>query len=388
MLRAGCNPMEKEPQELAACHPTQGSCPLFENIGASLAILSLDGTWLDVNKSLCNLMGYSRQELLAGRYEDYFRAVDPASVADSRHCLLAGQLSSYSTVRTAVDRGGRNLRFRCIVSLVRDNATGEPLYMVQVMDEISELVATEEALRTAQNVRDELGRLMTNAQDHQRSQIARELHDDIGQSLAVLKAQLAREGYFSPDAHRDSRASFEQFAGKVQLVADKVRLLSHQLHSPELEYLGLVVAIKSHCIECAHEFQVPIECSCDDIYGPIDPAVSLALFRVLQEALHNIIKHSSCTRVAVTLAVSGPSLLLTIQDNGRGFNVEDSQRMGGVGLISMRERMHLAGGALEILSAAGHGTTLHASASIAGKQPQSVPYAASGMPFAGQPLIK
>lgn len=388
MVHASWNPIETKPQEQAVSHTTHGSCPLFENIGASLAILSLDGSWLDVNKSLCTLMGFSRRELLARRYEDFFHAADPQSIADSRRALLAGQLSSYSTIRTAVSCDGRALRFRCIVSLVRDEATGKPLYMVQVMDEISELVATEEALRAAQSVRDELGRLMTNAQDHQRSQIARELHDDIGQSLAVLKAQLAREGFFSPDAHRDARASFGQFAVKVQLVADKVRLLSHQLHSPELEYLGLVVAIKSHCIECAHEFQIPIDCSCDDIYGPVDPAVSLALFRVLQEALHNIVKHSNCTQVAVHLAASGPNLLLTIQDNGKGFAVEDSRKMGGVGLISMRERMHLAGGALEIVSIAGQGTTLHASASITGKQPPLQSYIPAAGPATGHSLAK
>jgi signal transduction histidine kinase len=312
-------------------------------------------------------MGRSREELLSSRYDDYFHAVDPIAANGLRHSLLAGQLSSYSSIRTAVSRSGRNLRFRCIVSLVRDDATSKPLYMVQVMDEISDQVATAEALRAAQAVRDELGRLMTNAEDHQRSQIARELHDDIGQSLAVLKAQLTREGFFSPDAHRDARASFEQFAGKVQLVADKVRLLSHQLHSPELEYLGLVVAIKSHCIECAHEFQIPIDCSCDEISASVDAAVSLALFRVLQEALHNIVKHSSCTRVAVSLAASGSNLLLTIEDNGKGFDVENMQKSGGVGLISMRERMHLAGGALEIASIPGHGTTLHVRVSVDGK---------------------
>ena len=367
MSQPCCNPIATEPQQTAACHPTQGRCPLFENIGASLAILSLDGAWLDVNNSLCYLMGRSREELLSSRYDDYFHAVDPIAANGLRHSLLAGQLSSYSSIRTAVSRSGRNLRFRCIVSLVRDDATSKPLYMVQVMDEISDQVATAEALRAAQAVRDELGRLMTNAEDHQRSQIARELHDDIGQSLAVLKAQLTREGFFSPDAHRDARASFEQFAGKVQLVADKVRLLSHQLHSPELEYLGLVVAIKSHCIECAHEFQIPIDCSCDEISASVDAAVSLALFRVLQEALHNIVKHSSCTRVAVSLAASGSNLLLTIEDNGKGFDVENMQKSGGVGLISMRERMHLAGGALEIASIPGHGTTLHVRVSVDGK---------------------
>jgi PAS domain S-box-containing protein len=383
-----CNSTSSDPQQLLVCHSLQGLCPLFENIGASLAILSLDGMWLDVNKSLCDLMCYSRSELLAVRYEDYFHAVDPESMRESRRNLLAGKLSSYSTVRTAVSRSGRALRFRCIVSLVRDEATGEPLYLVQVMDEISDQVATEEALRAAQNVRDELGRLMTNAQDHQRSQIARELHDDIGQSLAVLKAQLAREGFFPPDAHRDARASFAQFACKVQLVADKVRLLSHQLHSPELEYLGLVVAIKGHCIECAHEFQVPIDCACDEIRLPIDGSVSLALFRVLQEALHNVVKHSNCTHIAVNLTSAGQNLLLTIQDNGKGFDIEDMQRLGGVGLISMRERMHLAGGSLEILSAPGDGTTLHATASIRGKQPFAGSYIAPEATTNGRQLAK
>lgn len=349
---------------LFVCQPTHRVFRVFETLGAGVVLMTLDGHWVDVNSKVCELMGYSREELLARRFEDLFPSVDPFVAAESRRRLLAGILTSYTTLRTAPSRAGKDLWFRCVVSLVRDEDSGENEYLVQVMDDISELVTAKEELRKSLEVREELGRVMIGAQDQDRSQIARELHDDIGQSLAILKAQLSRHDPLL--GVQDERAMLDRFARKVQLVADKVRQLSHNLHSPELEFLGLTVAIESHCTECAEEFGTPVECRCTVLADRVDGAVSLALVRVLQESLHNMVKYSSASRVWVTLTVTGDKLLLTIRDNGVGFDADERFKSGGLGLVSMRERMHLAGGTLEIDSAIGAGTTLRASAPIAG----------------------
>jgi PAS domain S-box-containing protein len=349
---------------LFVCQPTHSIFRVFETLGAGVVLMTLDGHWVDINNKVCEQMGYSREELLGKRFEDLFHAVDPFVVAENRRRLLAGILTSYSTVRTATSRAGKDLCFRCVVSMVRDEDSEENEYLVQVMDEISELVTVKEELRKSLEVREELGRVMIGAQDQDRSQIARELHDDIGQSLAILKAQLSRHDPLL--GVQDERAMLNRFASKVQLVADKVRHLSHNLYSPELEFLGLTVALESHCSECAEEFGIPVECRCNPVVDRVDGAVSLALVRVLQESLHNMVKYSSATRVWVSLTVIGDRLLLTVRDNGVGFNAIERYKSGGLGLISMRERMHLAGGTLEIESEVGAGTTLKASAPIAG----------------------
>jgi signal transduction histidine kinase len=137
-----------------------------------------------------------------------------------------------------------------------------------------------------------------------------------------------------------------------------VSRLSHQLHSSELEYLGLSVAITKLCREFSDQYSIKLICECRNIPTKLNNDVALTFLRVVQESLHNIAKHSGASEVQVEISGASGELTLAVRDNGVGFIVQQSKAAPGLGLISMRERVHLIGGEFVIDSAPGAGTRI------------------------------
>jgi PAS domain S-box-containing protein len=223
--------------------------------------------------------------------------------------------------------------------------------------------------KVAEMARRELsGRLIT-AQEAERTRIARELHDDIGQSLAMLSIQLQRSSQSASGAPNATRIDPQELRDRVKEIGNKVSRLSHQLHSSELEYLGLSVAVNSLCRELSEQSHIAIECSCDGIPDDLDAKIALGCLRVIQEALHNVVKHSRAIEVQVEVIGTTDSLSLAVFDNGAGFDAGENSAAGGLGLISMRERMHLLGGEFMISSSPGQGTRIKARAPLTTAKP-------------------
>jgi len=337
---------------------------MFESLGANLAELSLRFEWLALNKRCSDLVGYSCAEIVSRPFDEIFPSRRPVRDLEDLQRLLAGKISEYSSERFGERKDGKGIWIKVNVTLVRDEATGEPSRLFAVLEEITPLKDAERILRDSEIARKHLGRLMLDAQDEDRARIARELHDDIGQSLAVLKIQMLRAGQPKSGRPDQSHPSLPQLAATVQEIAQKVSGLSHQLHSSELEFLGLTIAVKSHCREWSERFHIALDCNCEGPLDSLDGILALSFLRVVQEALHNIAKHSGAKHVAVELKADAESVSLAITDDGVGFDVEQARLVPGLGLISMRERMHLVGGELEICSAIGRGTRIVACASI------------------------
>ena len=154
--------------------------------------------------------------------------------------------------------------------------------------------------------------------------------------------------------------SITDLSDNLKLLAEKVSRISHQLHSSELEYLGLAVAIQSYCREFSAQYKMVVECSCTSIPEDLDSLLALSLLRIVQEGLHNAAKHSKAKSIQVVVKGSNTELSLLIVDDGVGFDLEEAKFAAGLGLISMRERIHLAGGQFEITSAPGKGTRITA----------------------------
>jgi signal transduction histidine kinase len=212
--------------------------------------------------------------------------------------------------------------------------------------------------KQAEVARIDLSRRLMTAQEAERRRIARELHDGIGQSLALLSVQLQRAGHPSSEGKKGS--SIEELCARVKEIGTQVSQLSHQLHSSELEFLGLAVAVKGTCREFSEQYHIGIDCTCFDIPQQLDNDAALSLLRVVQEALHNIAKHSHASSVTVRLRRVDMELKLTIADDGVGFDANKARSARGLGLISMRERIHLIGGQFEIFSKPGEGTEIQA----------------------------
>ncbi len=197
---------------------------------------------------------------------------------------------------------------------------------------------------------------LIEAQERERTRIARELHDDIGASMAVLAVELLSLGNPASGSPEPVSAGISEVYEKMQKVAKRVSRLSHQLHSPVLEYMGAAKALQVECRESSERFGIPIAFSCSGIPSKPDQAIGLSCLRVVQEALHNAAQYSGATDIKVELAATRSTLTLRVRDNGKGFDPEQSRSVPGVGLTIMRERMHMIGGEFEIRSQPNQGT--------------------------------
>ncbi len=270
---------------------------------------------------------------------------------------------------TATRTQGEVHWFDMAFSPVSDGDATPPLTSPQrltlVACDITSLRFATKELHDSELARDELSRKVLNAQDADRTRIARELHDDIGQSLAVLKIQMLRAGQPVSGHPEQRHADLVELSRKLDSIAYKVSRLSHGLHSSALEFLGLAAAVESHCLECSQQLCIPIDCQCDQVQKKLDGIMALAFLRVVQEALHNVAKHSRAKNIVVRLNGSDHRLSLEIYDDGIGFDMETAKLAAGLGLISMRERIHLIGGQFDIVSSPGNGTRITARAPIA-----------------------
>ena len=216
--------------------------------------------------------------------------------------------------------------------------------------------------KQAELARTDLSRRLMTAQEAERTRIARELHDGIGQSLALLGIQMQRAS--QPIALRLGKKNpgMQELCGKLKDIGNQVSLLSHQLHSSELEFLGLAVAVKSLCREFSEQYHIKVECACHDIPADLDNEIALCFLRIVQEGLHNVAKHSHASIVRVDMSGDGNYLTLAISDDGVGFEMNQVRNSAGLGMVSMRERMHLIGGEFTIASQPGTGTKIQARA--------------------------
>jgi signal transduction histidine kinase len=195
---------------------------------------------------------------------------------------------------------------------------------------------------------------LLRAQDTERSRIARELHDDICQRVLLLTIEL--ESMVRTNADGGTAAEALTVA---QDIAKSLHDLSYELHPTRLRALGLVAALEHLCAEWSRT-GIAIAFTHEDGPSTFSPDLTLCLFRVAQEGLQNAIKHSNATQLSMHLAEDPDGLVLTITDNGNGFDV-DAAWGQGVGLISMAERLAAIGGSFDISSTPGTGTRLTAS---------------------------
>ena len=210
--------------------------------------------------------------------------------------------------------------------------------------------------KLAQQALEKVSGQLIEAQEKERSRIARELHDDISQKLALLSIELERANRARSGPAAQAQTSFEEVRKRCAEIASDVQSLSHQLPSSRLDYLGVVAAIRGFCRDFAHKHAVNVEFTDRDVPSNLPKDVSLCLFRIAQEALHNAVKYSGVSEFKVELNCAADQLQLVITDKGAGFNVAEARRNGGLGLLSMQERIHLIHGKLNVESAPGLGT--------------------------------
>jgi len=233
----------------------------------------------------------------------------------------------------------------------RVNETGSFAGYIGSCIDVTERKAAEEALAGVS------GRLI-QAQEEERSRIARELHDDINQQLALLNIGLDQLKQQLPRSLAQLRGRMEELGNRTSELSKNVQTLSHRLHSSKLEHLGLVTATRGFCREFSDQHQVEVRFSHEQVPGSLPRDTSLCLFRILQAALTNALKHSGVKHFEVQLNGTSEGVHLTVRDAGVGFDLEQVLSSPGIGLISMRERVRLVNGKISIQSKPNSGTTI------------------------------
>ncbi len=310
----------------------------------------IDGMIADWNKGAERLFGYSAGEVI-GRSISLLSPPDlSGDFPEIMSKIKRGHsVSHHETVCQKKD--GTRVEVSLTVSPIID-AEGRIVGGSGIGRDITERKLAETALA-------DVTRKLIGAQEQERTRIGRELHDDIGQRLALLALQLQQleeDTLILPEV----RSRMGECQKQISEIATDIQSLSHELHSGKLQYLGIAAAMRGFCQEFAQQQKVEIDFKAHDVPGPLSPDISLCLFRVLQEALHNSAKHSGVRQFEVRLLGMSDEIHLTVKDSGAGFDHEAAKQSRGLGLISMQERLKLVKGTLSVNSQPKRGTTIDA----------------------------
>jgi signal transduction histidine kinase len=214
-----------------------------------------------------------------------------------------------------------------------------------------------EARRAQESLRRISGSLI-QAHEEERSRIARELHDDLSQQMALLQISLEQfeQGETRPSS--EAREKVHNLTEIASQVSSNIHDLSRRLHPSTLDFLGLLPSVAGFCREFSQIHHLQVQFAHHDIPKEVPKDVTLCLFRIVQEALRNVVKHSGVAQAKVELLGIGDRIELCVSDTGVGFDPASAHCGQGIGLVSMRERMRLIGGELTVESTSPHGTRI------------------------------
>jgi len=368
--------------EFAAEPSDEGFRITFEEAALGIAHVALDGHWLRVNRKLCEITGYSRQQLLSMTFQEITYPDDLDANLTRFHELLAGRVERYSMEKRYVRKDGLLIWVSIAVSLFRDSG-GAPRYFISVIEDISARKRMEEELARSYNelefqvsrrtsaLRMLSSRLM-HLQDEERRRIARELHDSVGQYLTAIAINLDLMARPDGPSRSDLIAECRQLLNHS---LTEIRTLSHLLHPPLLDETGFASAAQWYVEGFARRSGIAVDLELPQLER-LPPNIEIMLFRVLQESLNNIHRHSGSSRAQVRLSIEGQCIRLEVRDFGHGMNPERLERFRnsgtgvGVGLAGIRERVTELGGAMEI-SSDSSGTVVAVSVPLAGEEERS-----------------
>jgi len=316
-------------------------------------VITKKGKLIEVSNEFAEMFGYEPSKLIDTSVADI---VAPENREETLKKIISGFEEPFETVglkkdgsRFYVEISGKSIRYQS------ENAR------ISAVRDISERKKAEQELRSSREQLRNLNIHLQKVREEESTRIARELHDELGQHLSLLKLDLS----FLESELQDIEASYEQkikiMKKNVDLTIEKVRQISRELRPSMLDSLGLIPAIEW----LAEEFQnqTGIQCELSDKTADIkfSEDISNALFRVTQESLTNVLRHAEATKVKIMLNVSKPEakINLKIEDNGRGISEQQMTNTRSVGLIGMKERVRNLNGVFSIKGIPNRGTTLN-----------------------------
>jgi PAS domain S-box-containing protein len=337
---------------------------MIENEVDIVTILDENANVIFESPALKRILGYSPEELVGRSVFDFIHPADIARVKEAfAEVLPTREPSAPLEFRFRHAQAG----YRVVESIARNLLSNPAVRGIIVNSrDITQRREAEVALRrrdaalklSHEKLRALSARLL-EAEDRERRRISRELHDDVNQEVAALAVDIGRlhtrmeDSYLSP-----FRAEVRTFHERLVSLSDAVRRLAYGLHPSVLDHLGLAVALRSYCSEFARRQDIEIDFEHRNVDSGISPHVASCIYRVAQEALWNVAKHSKAKKASVRVSATGRFVRLVVRDNGLGFHPERVGAGQSLGLTSMEERSRLLNGKFSVVSSPGLGTTL------------------------------
>lgn len=316
---------------------------LVDRMQQGAAMLDARGCVVYCNQSLAKLLGKTRESVVGKHLQDFLIAGDL-----DRYQQLLQQAQSGSSEGEMVLRipGGSLMFANFTFSLLSRDQSAIGVLITDL---------------TAQKQQAEFTSRLQEVQDQERKRIARELHDSVGQLLAAISMNI---GVVKSQAHKldaEGARAVSDNAMLVRQVSNEIRTLSHLLHPPLLDVAGVASALRWYVDGFAERSKIKVDLEIPSDLGRLSPNIEITIFRIVQECLTNIHRHSESATAVISLSQNGSDLLLQVKDSGKGISVEKQQELtlgrGGVGVEGMRERLKQLGGSFEIRSS-GSGTVV------------------------------
>ena len=322
---------------------------LFEKAHDAIWLQDLDGKILDANQAMADFTGYRRERLIGG---DVIRSLTPQALElarDVRRKLLAGIPVEQPYEQKITRKDGTEATIMLTTSLIKEE--GKPV----VFQHISRDVTREKKL--AENLR-LYAQQITRTQEDERKRIARELHDDSIQSLIILSRSV--DELISAQSKRSKMIrSLEYIRAEVDKIISQARRFTQDLRPPTLDYLGLMPAVRELITQFEHQSNIKTEIKISGEEKHFAPEAEMLVYRIIQEALNNVWRHSAAMTVSISIDFGKDSVTIEVKDDGKGFVIGEDLRFveaGKIGLAGMQERAELLGGNLSIQSNVGRGT--------------------------------
>jgi two-component system sensor histidine kinase UhpB len=331
----------------------------FDGAPVGIVHVGLDGRWFRVNQRICDLLGYSREELQGMSAHELLQPEQETGETESCRQMAAGTMDRQMVHEQQYRRrDGRFVWARVNMSVHRD-AEGQPQYFISVIEDVTEMKRAEQELRASSEQLRLLAAHLLSVREEERTRIAREVHDELGQTLTAVKMDLAwLEGRLVPPGNGELLKRIGSTRQLADSMIQSIRRISTELRPAVLD-LGLAAAVEWQ----VQEFQARsgIHCTLRVLTRDVIAAsASTAMFRIFQETLTNVARHANATRAEVVLQKQPDRLVLRIRDNGQGFDQAHPALSKSLGLLGMRERAAMLGGQVTISSAPGKGTTVTA----------------------------
>ena len=357
----------------------------FELAAVGIAHIAPDGHWLRLNRKACEILGYPQEELLKLTFRDVTHPADLATDLAFREKLLAGLLPQYSMEKRYVRKNGSIVWVNLTVSSVRDSE-GKVKYLIAVAEDINkrrewqdalkrseaklqllagslerrvaerthELATKNAEMETQTEIVQQLSVRLLQAGDEERRRIARDLHDSAGQTLTAVGLNLAAIEREAKEVAPGVASTAAESRMLVKQLIEEIRTLSYLLHPPLLEESGLISAISWLAGGITKRSQIDVKLELADEIGRLPQDLELAVFRIVQECLANVYRHSGSKSATIRLDRDSQELLLQVEDEGRGMSPQQLSALqtsgSGVGLRGIQERIRPFSGSFDIQS--------------------------------------